>query len=819
MRVLCGVCLLGFTLCSIGSADRWWTKLDPWGTEKSRQIMKLAFAAKVRGDVTEAHRLFRQGDEWCSRHGDRLAALRFRVTATSIRYLAGDYRAAASEYLDEEREARELADIEEGGAIRTNLASLYLQMNDRESAVQVAESALRELGRAEPYAKPYLLLILASVYAERGAKQQAEKLFGDALTLSWTMDLPDVALTGWDRLGTERLMAGDLAAAGQCFAQAYRYRRLHRPTDIAASYLKIGRLDLAMGRFSDALRFTNLALATGPSLNAPAQFIYHDRGKAKLALGDREGALVDFEAALRLAAVWRDEALPVDMLRTHSNAAVQDMYDAYVDAAMQLYRRTGRQEYVRAAWEALEGNRAASLRRTLADSGVWRDRLPPEYWPKLASLRQALIGSLRGGDPKSREAMRVGELQTDLLAMETRAGVGPNIPLPSEDDRKYSISPTFPENITPRLSLLTLQRHLSGARILVSFQLGERVSYRWVVTNESTSIRTLPPRKVLTMLVADFESAIRNGDRRSIYFGRRLYSKLFGGLPARADAAPSWLLSLDDALFDLPFSALVASRKGSRLVYLTQQHSVEIVPGAWAVGEQYTASSGFAGIADPVYNSADARSIERRPVVASFRLQAKGPEMELPRLPGTRQEIESCAREYGGASLLLSGWDASRRGLMRALANKPAVLHLATHVVSDFKNGLEVLIILSSSTPGQIDAVTTRDIAALRVPGSLVVMSGCGSGRGLALPGAGLLGLDRAWLSAGARGVIASHWPVADDTGAFFQAFYHHLRNENSVPASPAEALRLAREDLIRAGGPLAEPKYWAAYEFMGRSN
>jgi CHAT domain-containing protein len=148
----------------------------------------------------------------------------------------------------------------------------------------------------------------------------------------------------------------------------------------------------------------------------------------------------------------------------------------------------------------------------------------------------------------------------------------------------------------------------------------------------------------------------------------------------------------------------------------------------------------------------------------------------------------------------------------------PAVIHLAAHVVPE-KNGQQGMILLSGSPPGQIDALTVRDIAALRVPGSLVVMSGCGSGRGRVLTGAGWLGLGRAWLSAGARGVVASHWPVADDNGALFQRFYQYLRQSQVPSASPAEALRRARADLIESRAATADPKYWAAYEFIGRSN
>jgi CHAT domain-containing protein len=205
--------------------------------------------------------------------------------------------------------------------------------------------------------------------------------------------------------------------------------------------------------------------------------------------------------------------------------------------------------------------------------------------------------------------------------------------------------------------------------------------------------------------------------------------------------------------------------------------------------------------------------------VGLFGAFAKTGEMELPRLPGTRQEIESCAREYSAPyRLLFSGPECSRRGLERGLSVNPAVIHLAAHVVPE-KNGQQGMILLSGSPPGQIDALTVRDIAALRVPGSLVVMSGCGSGRGRVLTGAGWLGLGRAWLSAGARGVVASHWPVADDNGALFQRFYQYLHHSQAASASPAEALRRARADLIESRSATADPKYWAAYEFIGRSN
>jgi CHAT domain-containing protein len=126
----------------------------------------------------------------------------------------------------------------------------------------------------------------------------------------------------------------------------------------------------------------------------------------------------------------------------------------------------------------------------------------------------------------------------------------------------------------------------------------------------------------------------------------------------------------------------------------------------------------------------------------------------------------------------------------------------------------------AASTRPFLELLTYTDISALQVPGSLVVLSGCSSAAGKATPGAGLLGLTRAWMSAGATHVIATHWPTPDDSGELFTSFYHHLRAERPVSnnAMPAIALRMAQLDMMRLSGWRASPRYWAAYQLTGRS-
>jgi CHAT domain-containing protein len=111
-------------------------------------------------------------------------------------------------------------------------------------------------------------------------------------------------------------------------------------------------------------------------------------------------------------------------------------------------------------------------------------------------------------------------------------------------------------------------------------------------------------------------------------------------------------------------------------------------------------------------------------------------------------------------------------------------------------------------SPGLLSA---SEIGMLHVPGALIVMTGCATGTGDARAGAGLLGLTRAWMTAGARAVVATHWPVPDTDGDLIPAFYRNLGAD-----SVAEALRRSQVEQIHSGTWQAAPSYWAAFQVTG---
>jgi CHAT domain-containing protein len=124
------------------------------------------------------------------------------------------------------------------------------------------------------------------------------------------------------------------------------------------------------------------------------------------------------------------------------------------------------------------------------------------------------------------------------------------------------------------------------------------------------------------------------------------------------------------------------------------------------------------------------------------------------------------------------------------------------------------MIALSLTASGVAETLRPAEIARWRTAAQLVVLSGCNSAEGAVLPGTGLLGLNRAWLAAGARNVISSRWAVPDDSGALFAALYRNL-GPGGLP--PAEALRAAQLEMLHAGGWRARPQYWGAYFAMGK--
>jgi CHAT domain-containing protein len=295
--------------------------------------------------------------------------------------------------------------------------------------------------------------------------------------------------------------------------------------------------------------------------------------------------------------------------------------------------------------------------------------------------------------------------------------------------------------------------------------------------------------------------------------GADLYQRLFGSLD-RADAAKtSWLLSLDGALFELPFAALVTGYENGQPVYAAERHSTQEIPGALFLNRQAAPAGGYVGVADPVYNSADPRE------TAGWSLlkHRRDDHDQLNRLVSSSRELQRSSASWQTAPgvaqpiQILEGTAARRDNFLHALNTAPSTIHLATHVLTSSTERGQAFLAFSLNADGHPDLLSAADIGMLHAPGALIVMTGCATGTGKPRVGAGLLGLTRAWMMAGARAVVATSWPVPDADGDLIPAFYQNL---SANPA--AEALRRSQMQLIHSGTWQASPSYWAAFQVTG---
>jgi CHAT domain-containing protein len=457
-------------------------------------------------------------------------------------------------------------------------------------------------------------------------------------------------------------------------------------------------------------------------------------------------------------------------------------------------------EYLAQAFLAAERDRAAGLRQS-TQSLRRSSGMTAEFNRTLGSLRRAQTALLTADSTQHRR--QVVGIRAELSELEAR---------------NYLV-PGSHTNITERTSssntLRNIQGRLRPGEALLSFYRGTKDTYLWAVTDGHFEFHRLAAPDVLALLAARVATAVQTNTHDRETLSTRLYQDLFGQLSPAVQRQSRWVVTADDALFQIPLPALIAARSNGRPAYLVELHSVERIPSAWMLsrGGAKIPPGIFLGVGDGIYNRADPRW-KGAP--------KRGVPLQLARLAASGQEVEACGRQWAGRApaLILNGVRASREEVQVAVRERPAVLHFAAHFLYPGERRDEAVIHLGLNRRGQAELLTREDVANLDVSGSVVVMSGCSSAAAGAVAGAGILGLSRAWLMAGASAVVGSLWPTPDDSGQLFQRFYAHLHaglESGPTVRTATDALQSAQIEMVNSASWRSEPRYWSAFYLMGK--
>jgi CHAT domain-containing protein len=185
----------------------------------------------------------------------------------------------------------------------------------------------------------------------------------------------------------------------------------------------------------------------------------------------------------------------------------------------------------------------------------------------------------------------------------------------------------------------------------------------------------------------------------------------------------------------------------------------------------------------------------------------------LPDLPETEKEVAAVARS---GDVRLIGGDATEEGLRRHLGRPERwqSLHVACHgLVDAYDPSMSALAL--TPAPGDDGFLTALEIAALDLRVDLAVLSACDVAGDRDAPGEGLLGLNRAFLMAGAPRVLSNLWRAEDRAARALMTTFYALWQERPG-AAPAALLRVAQERLREADPAWRHPAYWGGWVVWG---
>lgn len=386
----------------------------------------------------------------------------------------------------------------------------------------------------------------------------------------------------------------------------------------------------------------------------------------------------------------------------------------------------------------------------------------------------------------------------------------------------------------------------------VSF-VGQQVYGQLITASKVRTVSIALTRADLDRIVAKLRDSIvviENGQPTNYPFdvveSRTLYEALFPGLKQDLAGIGHLVYEPDGALLQLPPGLLVEDQAGVD-AYLERSAAIDADPFDFTGVAWFGRDRRFSIAVSP-RSFADVRTIApARGRQAYLGLGQNAPPPERVRLASASREADcewpintwldpispaelNLAQSVlgtGRSNVLTQSAFSDTALLGRADLNDFRILHFATHglVTAPRPQCPARPALITSFGDGNSDGLLSfKEIFDLKLDADLVILSACDTA-GLATVSASreagietggnfaLDGLVRAFVGAGARSVLASHWPVPDEFSATENLISALFKADagTAMNASLAQAQRQAMDDPLTS-----HPYYWAAFILLG---
>ncbi len=523
---------------------------------------------------------------------------------------------------------------------------------------------------------------------------------------------------------------------------------------------------------------------------------------------------------------------------------VFDRYELYINVLMKTHGQNPEGNYAVRALQAAEKSRARSMLENLSlseadfikDADVETVRREKEIRFLLNAQADHLTDLLNQNAEKSETdkiSKDINELQSELE--EIKAKLKQNSPVYSaiKNPAPFDVG-EFQKNI------------LDDDSLLLEFSFGKEESYLWLVGKTEIGSYVLPPREqieskiqILRELLASremltdesietYQSRVKKADEEYTKIAKELSRDLFGQVAGKF-GNKRLIVVPDGKLGYFPVSALPLPNSekneplllSNEVVYEPSASTLSIL--ASGSKQPNPASKSLLIFSDPVFSAEDSRlSPENKTdLTANKETGEKFRFVEslnsLVRLDASKTEADSIIEILGNENAdNFSGFTANRGRLLDTNAADYKILHFATHgLIDESRPELSGIVLSRFDENGQQtdEFFRLHDIYGMSLNSDLVILSACNTGIGKEVRGEGLMSLNNAFLSVGAKSVMASLWKVEDGaTLELMKNFYDAMANEQ---LTPSKALQKAQIKMWRSGR-YQSPFYWAAFTVQG---
>jgi CHAT domain-containing protein len=795
-------------------------------------LNSMALTYSELGEVDRAFELFGQVRKMCEEPRvacDKSMQTSFLDCSANVYRRTGDPQKALSLILQALDLSRKIGDRSMVARNYNYLTAVYRDLGSLDDAAQSAGESLKLLLRGSEHAlRADTLGDLGWIALARQDPRTALQRFQEALALldSQKTEAKRSRVGLLQGIGAAQRDLGDLTAALEPLEKALELRQgMGDRLGQASVLIELGQVHQAVGKPGEAAADFQRALALSEETRA---YTIQSEALYRLARLDRDGGRLPgarerIASALEiLERVRKNVAIP--LLRSTFLAQRREYQELQIDVLMRLEDREG-------AFQASERAHARGLLDLLAEGRLDFDqKVDPELKAaegeignRLTRAQRLLLGELSQKKP---DELRLASLREELDQIEEdRRALEVRI---REKDPRYA-RVRYPDPLAPA----QVQALLDDRTVLLEYFLGQEGSYLFAVTRDGLEAYRLPPAAEIKPKMRKVREGMeeRTPSRFAAYkaAAHPLYQDLIGRPLGLSLAGKRLLIVADEDLHLLAFEALLTAEPGRRgpadLPYLLRDHAVAYVPSASVLADlraprgEPSNPAGlerklFVAFADPIVPGESAGQVaEAGPGTARGTLN-RGDRLRMAPLPGTAEEVDRIASLYapGDVKIYLRSEATEANVKNNPLVTGARRIQFATHGIADQEEPDLASLVLTDDSGADDGLLQVHEIFNLKLSADLVVLSACETGLGKKVSGEGLIGLSQAFFYAGAPSVVASLWPVSDQTSTpdLMVRFYKEL----DAGADKAEALRRARLGAIAEGQ--AHPYFWAPFVLLG---